>query len=155
MQLIKVGLWIEVIQYDPLHAFFGHSVASDKGYAEIRSFRVIIEHESHVDVQLSEVSLRYAVIFRVFVNDEAVIDAIIVHANKSGCFVNLILVIEHLRYVRVGLLDGAVLLPPPDITEELLEKQYAESFLRNKYFALVLALVSILFHTCRVSSIKY
>ena len=155
MQLIKASFWIKVIQYDPLHAFFGHSVASDKGYAEVGSFRVIIEHESHVDVQLSEVSFCYAVIFRVFVNDEAVIDAIIVHADKSGRFVNLILVIEHLRYVWVGLLDGAVLLPPPDIPEEPLEKQYAEPFLRNKYFALVLALVSILFHTCRVSSIKY
>ena len=155
MQLIKACFWIKVIQKEPLHALFGHAVACDEGYAEVGSFRVIIEHESHVDVQLSEVSFCYAVIFGIFVNDEAVIDPIIVHADKSGCFENLCLVIEHLRYVRVRLPDGAVLLPPPDITEELLEKQYAESFLRNKYFALVLALVSILFHTCRVSSIKY
>ena len=101
MQLIKASFWIEVIQYYPLHALFGHSVASDEGYAEVGSFRVIIEHESQVDIQLSEVSLRYAVIFRIFVNYEAVIDAIIVHADKSGCFINLILVILHLGYVWV------------------------------------------------------
>ena len=101
MQLIKAGFWIEVIQHYPLHALFGHSVASDEGYAEVGGFRVIIEHESQVDIQLSEVSLRYAVIFRIFVNYEAVIDAIIVHADKSGCFVDLILVILHLGYVWV------------------------------------------------------
>ena len=144
-----------MIQKEPLHALFGHAVASDEGYAEVWSFRVIIEHESHIDVQLSEVSFCYAVCSRVFVNDEAVIDPIIVHANKSGCSVNFCLVIENLRYVWVRLFDSAVPLPPPDITEELLKKQYTESFLWNKYFALVLALVSILFHTCRVSSIKY
>ena len=155
MQLIEASFWIEVIQKEPLHALFGHSMASDESYAEVGSFRVVIEHESHIDVQLSEVTLCYAVIFGIFINDEAIIDPIIVHADKSGCFENFCLVIEHLGYIWVRLLDGAVLLPPPDITEELLEKQHAESFLRNKYFALVLALVSILFHTCRVSSIKY
>ena len=128
-------------------------MASDESYAEIRGFWIIIKHESHIDVQLSKVSFCYAVIFRIFVNDETVIDTIIIHANKSGCSEYFSLVIEHLRYIFVGLLNSTVILSPPDFTVELLEKQYAELFLWNKYSAFVLALESILLHTFRVSSI--
>ena len=50
MQLIEASFWIKVIQKEPLHALLGHSVASDESYAEVGSLRVVIEHESHIDI---------------------------------------------------------------------------------------------------------
>ena len=147
--MIKSSFRLELIQKDPLCAFFRHSMTGNEDHTEVFCLCIIPQHFSQIFIQPLEINLSNAIGVEILVKYQAIIRPIVVCTDEFSRFENCCLVVKDLGDVWIWLPDGGILHSLPDIIKQFLHQQDGELAFWNKHLGFILSLVGVLFHHYR------